>query len=407
MPNDHFIGERIAYYRKRLGLSQIEFAGLVGRSESWVSQVERGVRPLDRMSVLQRVANALSLSVAELRGEEEPSDFDESPEAFDTIRLALTGHPALAAVLGTANTPTPPAQQIETLRRQHGTIWQLQHATNYTELAPTLAALIPGLETLVRTTTDADLQAEARELLSDTYRVVAAAMLKTGDPQAAWVAADRAAFTAEAAGSPLAVAASMFRIAHVFLSFGQLDQAQHVATNTAQALEPMLTPDVEPEVLSLYGACHLVLAVAAARDANRSEAHKHLDTARAIAERLGADRNDYETEFGPTNVAIHAVSIAVELGDAGQALELAQEIHPVNLSAERQARHLISVAQAYTMRRQIGEALSALQEAERIAPELAHVHYLSRAVARDLLQLSGTRPRSELRDLAERFGALP
>ena len=47
-------------------------------------------------------------------------------------------------------------------------------------------------------------------------------------------------------------------------------------------------------------------------------------------------RHDYGTEFGPTNVAIRAVSIAVELGDAGQAIELVQ---------------------AHSMRRQIGEAL--------------------------------------------------
>lgn len=60
------------------------------------------------------------------------------------------------------------------------------------------------------------------------------------------------------------------------------------------------------------------------------------------------------------------------------------------------------------MRRQIGEALHALQEAERIAPEETRVHYVGRAaVARDLLQLSGLRPRPELRDLAERFGVLP
>jgi transcriptional regulator with XRE-family HTH domain len=70
MPDDQLIGERIAYHRKRLGLSQVEFAGLVGRSESWVSQVERGVRPVDRMSVLQRVADVLSVSVAELRGDD-------------------------------------------------------------------------------------------------------------------------------------------------------------------------------------------------------------------------------------------------------------------------------------------------------------------------------------------------
>ena len=112
-------------------------------------------------------------------------------------------------------------------------------------------------------------------------------------------------------------------------------------------------------------------------------------------------------EFGPTNVAIHAVNIAVELGDAGQAIELGQQVTAASLSPERQARYWLDLAQAHNMRRQIGEALHALEEAERIAPEETRVHYAGRAVARDLLQLSGLRPRPELRDLAERFGVLP
>jgi tetratricopeptide (TPR) repeat protein len=199
----------------------------------------------------------------------------------------------------------------------------------------------------------------------------------------------------------------MFRMAHVFLALGQVDQAHHVATSTAQALEPKVTPDAEPEVLSLYGALHQVLAVAAARDNKRGEAHQHLETARNIAGQLGEDRDDYGTEFGLTNVAIHAVNIAVELGDAGQAIELGQHVTPANLSPERQARYWLDLAQAHAMRRQIGEALHALQEAERIAPEETRIHYVGRAVTRDLLQLSGLRPRPELRDLAERFGVLP
>ena len=72
-----------------------------------------------------------------------------------------------------------------------------------------------------------------------------------------------------------------------------------------------------------------------------------------------------------------------------------------------QCQALLDLAQARAMRRQIGEALHALQEAERIAPEETRVHYVGRAVARDLLQLSGLRPRPELRDLAERFGVPP
>jgi outer membrane PBP1 activator LpoA protein len=158
---------------------------------------------------------------------------------------------------------------------------------------------------------------------------------------------------------------------------------------------------------SRYGAAHLVLAVAAARNNERSQAHDHLDTARKIAEQLGEDRDDYGTEFGPTNVSIHAVNVAVELGDAGQAIDLAQQVSPASLSAERQARYLLDLAQAHAMRRQIGEALHALQQAERIAPEETRVHYVGRAVTRDLLQLSGLHPRPELRDLAEQFGLLP
>jgi hypothetical protein len=85
--------------------------------------------------------------------------------------------------------------------------------------------------------------------------------------------------------------------------------------------------------------------------------------------RLISSASEYGTEFGPTNVAIHAVNIAVELGGAGQAIELARHVSPGTLSPERQARYVMDLAQAHAMRRQIGEALHALAEAERIAPE--------------------------------------
>ena len=41
---DTGIGARVARWRRRRGISQVALAGLVGRSESWLSQVERGVR---------------------------------------------------------------------------------------------------------------------------------------------------------------------------------------------------------------------------------------------------------------------------------------------------------------------------------------------------------------------------
>lgn len=59
-------GERVARRRAQLGLSQVELAALVERSESWVSQVERGVRAVDRLTVRARLAAALQWRIEDL-----------------------------------------------------------------------------------------------------------------------------------------------------------------------------------------------------------------------------------------------------------------------------------------------------------------------------------------------------
>lgn len=399
------VGEQIAYHRKRLGLSQVELAGLIGRSDSWVSQVERGVRTIDRLSVLQKVADTLGVPVSELRGNDtgDVESSDTRPEAFESLRLTLTGHPATKAALG-----DPPNaitdDQLSELRELHSQVWPLVHASRYNELAPLVVDLVPKLELAVRAKVSTEQTHAARELLTDTYQAVAAMLARTGEGDAAWIAADRAAFTAESLHNPLAVAASLFRMAHVFLSLGQLSQVQAVAKATISGLDQQKET---PETLSLRGAFRLVLAVATARDNDRTQAYAYLDQAREIAIQIGEDRNDFGTEFGPTNTALHAVAVAVELGDAGYALDLARGIEPERLSAERQACYNTDLAQAHAMRRQIGESLRYLQLAEELTPEQTRSHRIARAVARDLLQLSGPRVRPELRELAERFGVTP
>ena len=64
------IGERIAAYRKRRGMSQDALAGLVGMSRSWLSQVERGIHTVDRLSTLTDLAAVLRVDVADLVGRE-------------------------------------------------------------------------------------------------------------------------------------------------------------------------------------------------------------------------------------------------------------------------------------------------------------------------------------------------
>ena len=55
------LGRAIAEQRRRRGLSQPELARLLDQPPSWVSQVERGLVPVDAMSLLGAVASALGM----------------------------------------------------------------------------------------------------------------------------------------------------------------------------------------------------------------------------------------------------------------------------------------------------------------------------------------------------------
>lgn len=64
---------------------------MVDRSVAWVSQVERGVRKVDRMSVLEALAAALEVPLAELAAEAPivAAVTEESPGASG-LRLVLS-----------------------------------------------------------------------------------------------------------------------------------------------------------------------------------------------------------------------------------------------------------------------------------------------------------------------------
>ncbi|MGH3525771.1 MAG: helix-turn-helix domain-containing protein [Pseudonocardiaceae bacterium] len=398
------LGERVAELRRRLGMSQKDLATEVGRSESWVSQVERDVLPVERVSVLQLLADALGTSVRNLRPEA-TADVPKvvgQPDELAALRLAMTGHPALGALLGTAEGPS---RGLAELRSDVDTAWQLSHASQYGQLAALLIPLLADLERSARVARGRQ-RAEVSRLLTRAYQAAAATFARQDEADASWLAADRAIRWAEEAGDPLGAVAGGFRMGHAFITLRRLDQAEHVATQAIAALAPLTTaPDCAAEVLSLYGAMHLLLAVVFAREGDRSGTRRVIAEARKIAGIIGTDRNDYNTEFGPTNVELHAVSTSVDIGDAGEAIDLATAIDASGLSPERQARLLIDLARAHVQRRHIGEAVSALLEAERLTPEQVQRHSLVRQVVHDLLNLAGRRATPDLLDLARRIGA--
>ncbi len=390
------LGRKIAAERRRRGLSQPELARMIDRSVAWVSQVERGVRKVDRMSVLETLAAALDVPLAELAAEAPVvAAVTEEPPGAGGLRLVLSGAHALRAMLDNLPSPT-----IDTLRGEAGKAWELAHAGRYTDLTDLLRGLVPDLETAARGLPE-EQRADVFELMAATYQACSAALAKLGEPEAAWIAADRTMAAAERAGNPMLVAAGAFRLVFVFISARHYDQAEETAQTAAGALWPMADGG-DPQAMSLWGGLTLQRAVVAARVNDPDTAYDQLERARQMAGRLGEGRNDYNTEFGPANVGLQEVAIAVDLGDAGRALRAAAAVDTSGLSAERRARMLIEVARAHAQRRQIREATAALLQAEQITPELVRGHELVRQLVSDLLTMHD-QPAGEVRDLAGRL----
>ena len=120
-----------------------------------------------------------------------------------------------------------------------------------------------------------------------------------------------------------------------------------MATSSAARLDGDV-PAHDAESLSVSGSLLLRGASAAAEHDDRHTAHELLAEAEDAATRLGEDRNLRWTAFGPTNAKLHQVNIAVTLGDAGIAIDVARTVNLSNVTVtERRARFLVDTARAF------------------------------------------------------------
>lgn len=105
-PGDQLsIGERVAFYRLRRGLSQVVLANLVGRTEDWLSKIERGEREIRRLDVLVDVARALRVTLGDLLGEPVLLEDEEKHDDVPAIRDALMAPRRLSRTLFSSSMP--------------------------------------------------------------------------------------------------------------------------------------------------------------------------------------------------------------------------------------------------------------------------------------------------------------
>lgn len=317
--------------------------------------------------------------------------------AADGLRLLLARAHSLSAMLGESYAPS-----IRSLRATTERVAALASAGEFEELTSALGRLLPGLEAAVRTVPKA-LQADAYELTAMAYQACSAALMKLGEPLAAWVAADRAMAAAEQAGNLLLAAAGQYRLAAVFLDSGEYALADEIARTSLIALRGLAELG-DPDALSLRGGLTLLRATVAARTDHPATAFGHLATARLIASRLAGRTANELPEFGAQYVALVEVAVSVDLGDADHALRAAAAVDTASMSAGRLARMLVDVARAYALRQEVDEATAALTRAVDLEPAEARDRAL--ALIGELTSMRTPPPRP-LVALAAQVGALP
>jgi transcriptional regulator with XRE-family HTH domain len=245
----------------------------------------------------------------------------------------------------------------------------------------------------------------AHALCADAHHVAAGLMLKRGDLGLAALAADRSMRAALASGDPVAVGASARIVTHALMSGGHLSAAVDTAVGHAARLDRDL-PGQTPRSLSVYGALLLRGAVAAALADGRGTAAGLLDEAGEAARRLGSDGNYCWTAFGPVNIALHRVSIAVTLGDAGTAIDVARTISIEEVTVtERKTALLIDTARALLQRGRHEGAYRAVRRAHEIAPEEVAGRAAVRVLVRDLAASAPVSVRRDATGFAASIGA--
>jgi Phage integrase family len=131
----------------------------------------------------------------------------------------------------------------------------------------------------------------------------------------------------------------------------EADGAEEVAVKAIEDLQRD-TGDEDVEAVGMTGALWLVSAVAAVRNNDPWTARDRLRDKVLPAARVTGDMNVMWTVFGPTNVGLHAVSVEMEMGEAGEALRLADDIDiSRSPSLERKTTFALEVARCYEQRR--------------------------------------------------------
>lgn len=393
---DSDVGARIRMLRERRRLSLRAAAELAGRSHAWLSLIERGLRQLEKRSDIDALARVLKVSQAELLGQPYPPSSQGDADAqgqMEAVRLALVS-------LDLAYEP-----EVDELQPLGHTVLAAQSARaalyrrgEVTATGRTLPGLLGQLHAHA-TRGPEDQRRTALEALVEACCTATSLAKVSGYHDLAWICAERGRQAAHILADPTLIGLAAF-----YVSYG-LRPYEVATANTLRALAAMEpAAGSGPQAMQVYGMLQMMAAFGAAVVGADDDMAAHLAEADDLAARTG-DTSDMELYFGPSNIAIWRLSMAVERGEGGRGLEAAADVHLDAVSRRRQFAFLLDRGRAEAQQNRDHEALRTLLDAERLMPQELHSNSFARTTIGELYRRERARAvRSDLRGLATRVG---
>jgi tetratricopeptide (TPR) repeat protein len=220
-----------------------------------------------------------------------------------------------------------------------------------------------------------------------------------------WRVAERGLLAAEESEDPYAFGGAVWLLAQAHRDAGDFDAAEEVNRQGLEALRPSIE-NAGADLRAMWGALHFEVAYTAARAGERGTAWRWWEQANKIAKSLPAAHYDPMTSFSRVVMGAHAVTVAVELRQGGEARNQAGRAADVAIPSQpRRGRHLIEAARAWQLSGDPAAELDALRSAYVAAPETIRYNSYAR---RMILELNDGPQglRRDVRDLADRVGLL-
>jgi transcriptional regulator with XRE-family HTH domain len=398
------IGRRVRRARLRLGMPQADLAAALGKTQGWVSKMERGLIEIDRVGLLNLLATELHVHPNDLIGRPYASSPAENQwQVAATSILRELRRYDLAPVFD--GTPRLSSELWRELTRLH----RLRDAAANVAILGVLPDLLREARALAELAAGHERE-EAYAVYAVACKFAHTAAHALGHPELIAMAAERAAWSARLSGDPVMPALADWM--RVWDMWATADWADSLALSDKALTSIQDSYDQgEPLALRMWGSLQLRAAVAAARGNRASEAEDRISHARDAAERMSAYQGPpvydrHSVTFSPGNVQIHAISVALETGDQTKALAVDRRTSPElvgSLPNSRQGHHHMDLARAWLWDGSRDRALSELETAERIAPQLVRNHPIARSTLRSIVYAERAATREKLRRMSDRF----